>query len=392
MGLWDWSGPQDLDWASAVRSFQTTGDLAATQPRYKHEVVIALDTGIKYQGDQPVIGGWVLATGAPAVLPFSTYPNQYNTGYVFAPGYPGVLSPAVAVSSGNTYNFKDFDGGLGLSSVNNVTFNGCRFRNNGTFNMRMTNSSNIVFNYCSAVPMAALPPVSIWPSAGAGMPVDGIDASQFPPYMLASTLGPLYNMRMDGVTGCGGIVFDHCDIWGGAIGIDFAGTLDCIVRDCWVHDCRNPIAQDDHSNGTSYVDGLGGRSNISILRSTIASLGNTNGIGFQAASTPYSNLILRGNYLSGFGYTLDMGHNVSGNNNMTFEDNVFGTDVRWAFGMCYADFTTQFSEASNVWRRNLLRVRPNTSPKPGILVQWTAADDGKYVWPDGTLHATDFET
>jgi len=62
MGLWDWSGPQDLGWATPERKFDTTAELMLTQPYYKHEVVQALDTGIKYQGDQPIPGGWVLAT------------------------------------------------------------------------------------------------------------------------------------------------------------------------------------------------------------------------------------------------------------------------------------------------------------------------------------------
>ena len=61
MGLRDWSGPQDLSWASAQRSFPTTAAMMLVQPRYKHEVVVALDTNLKYQGDQPVVGGWVLA-------------------------------------------------------------------------------------------------------------------------------------------------------------------------------------------------------------------------------------------------------------------------------------------------------------------------------------------
>lgn len=79
MGLWDWSGPQDLDWASAVRAFPTTGDLVLTQPRYKHEVVIALDTGIKYQGDQPYVGGWVLADGSSAIPLVSVELHQFLT-------------------------------------------------------------------------------------------------------------------------------------------------------------------------------------------------------------------------------------------------------------------------------------------------------------------------
>jgi len=63
MALWDWSGPQMLDWASPQRTFLTTAAMMAVQPYYKHEVVMALDTNIKYQGDQPVVGGWVRATG-----------------------------------------------------------------------------------------------------------------------------------------------------------------------------------------------------------------------------------------------------------------------------------------------------------------------------------------
>lgn len=70
MGLWDWSGPQDLSWASAVRAYPNQAAVLATEPNFKHEVVIALDTGIKYQGDQPVIGGWVYADGTPGpVIP-----------------------------------------------------------------------------------------------------------------------------------------------------------------------------------------------------------------------------------------------------------------------------------------------------------------------------------
>jgi hypothetical protein len=57
---------QNLDWASPSRIFATTVDLFNSQPNYEHEVAIALDTRIKYQGAAPVIGGWRFATGAPA--------------------------------------------------------------------------------------------------------------------------------------------------------------------------------------------------------------------------------------------------------------------------------------------------------------------------------------
>lgn len=61
--LWNWSGPQQLDWASPQRTFPTTTAMMVAQPYYKHEVVMPLDTRIKYQGDQPFVGGWILAAG-----------------------------------------------------------------------------------------------------------------------------------------------------------------------------------------------------------------------------------------------------------------------------------------------------------------------------------------
>jgi hypothetical protein len=60
---------QDLDWASPSRLFATTVDLFNSQPNYEHEVAIALDTRIKYQGVAPVVGGWGYATGAPGPYP-----------------------------------------------------------------------------------------------------------------------------------------------------------------------------------------------------------------------------------------------------------------------------------------------------------------------------------
>ncbi len=60
---------QNLDWTSPSRKFATTVDLFNSQPNYEHEVAITLDTGIKYQGIAPVVGGWAFATGVPIVPP-----------------------------------------------------------------------------------------------------------------------------------------------------------------------------------------------------------------------------------------------------------------------------------------------------------------------------------
>lgn len=58
---------QDLDWTSPSRIFTTTAELFNSQPNYEHEVAIALDTHVKYQGTAPVVGGWSYATGAPVL-------------------------------------------------------------------------------------------------------------------------------------------------------------------------------------------------------------------------------------------------------------------------------------------------------------------------------------
>lgn len=60
---------QNLDWASPSRIFATTVELLDSQPNYEHEVAIALDTRIKYQGVAPVVGGWGYASGVPGPVP-----------------------------------------------------------------------------------------------------------------------------------------------------------------------------------------------------------------------------------------------------------------------------------------------------------------------------------
>lgn len=348
----------------------------------------------------------VYATGTPPVAKLDPIPvfvvsggfsSASSTGYTKAPGYPGSLTPAGAVTSGNTYNYLDFPTGLALTSISNVTFNGCRFQSNslGGANVVLTNCTNIRFNYCTVCPLVSKNAVpthpGVWPSAGAGLPVAGLSEAEFGPYMIPGTNGYQYGIRMAGGTGTGGTVIDHCDIWGFGNAVDFAGALDGVVRDTWIHDAANPVLQNYHTDGIGYLDGLGGRSNILIERCTIATLGNTNAIAFQAAGSGYNNIIVQDCFLSGFGYCVDMCHNVVGNTGLKFERNIFGTDIRWGFGPMYADFTTQFQQVANVWRGNKLKVLPGSTPASASLPLWTPADDGKFVWPDGSYHATDFE-
>jgi hypothetical protein len=325
----------------------------------------------------------------------TAFPGQLGkpVGYAAAPGYPGALTAAGSVTSNNTYSFRDFNG-LTLSNASNVTFFGCRFKSNSVdfANIRLINCRNIKFDFCSVVPSKHAQPThpSVWPSAGAGTSATG--NSGYAPYMIPGNDGYQYGIRMEGSTGCTDIIVTHCDIWGFGNAIDFAGAAGGIlVEDSWIHDAANPDAQGYHTDGPGYLDGGGGRKNIIINRCTIASLGNTNGIAFQAASSRYENITVSNCFLSGFGYCVDMCHNVSGNSGMVFTGNVFGTHVRWHWGPLYANFAGQFGESSNLWRGNKLWVMPGTSKAGSSSFDFTGADDGKFVLPDASLSTADFE-
>jgi hypothetical protein len=349
-----------------------------------------------------------LVAGAAAVWPLAAdaqrsgnrsssggagFPDASNTGFTKAPGFAGSLGVGGAVASGNTYNFLDFNGGLGLTSISNVTFNGCRFQSNsvGFANIRLVSCTNIRFNYCSVVPLVSLASApthpGVWPSAGTGVAVDA--SGGYAPYMINGNNGYQYGIRIEGASG--GTVIDHCDIWGFGNAIDFNDALNCVITNTWIHDAANPDPQGYHTDGPGYLDGGPGRSNITIQHCTIASIGNTNGIALQAASSAYSNITVQNNYLSGFGYLVDMCHNAVGNTNLNFLDNILATDLRWVFGPIYTDFTAQFAGATNRWHNNKFKVLAGTSPAAGSLPLWTPANDGNFVWPDGSLHVTDFE-
>jgi hypothetical protein len=325
------------------------------------------------------------------------FPDSSNTGFANAPGLTVLASGAsVTIASGNTYNFLDFPAGATLTSLSNITFNGCRFQSNAVSfaNVRLTDCSNIIFNYCSMVPLLSLAmrPThpGVWPSAGVAAAVDGVGG--YAPYMINGNNGYQYGVRLDGATGTGGVIINHCDIWGFANAIDLAGALSCTVAECWIHDAANPDAQSYHTDGVGYLDGFGGRSNIVVDHNTIASLGNTNAIAFQAASSGYSNIKVRNNYFSGFGYCVDMCHNVSGNNNLEFSGNILATDLRWAYGPLYADFSGQFNLANptNKWFGNKLKVMPATSPGPNAVFFFSLADNNKFVLPNSTVSAADW--
>lgn len=76
--------------------------------------------------------------------------------------------------------------------------------------------------------------------------------------------------------------------------------------------------------------------------------------------------------------------------NSKFTDNFFATDIPWQFSPLHADYTALFHGGGNLWARNKLRVLAGTVPYPGAIPAWTSGQDGQFMWPDGTLHTTDF--
>jgi hypothetical protein len=79
----------DMSWAAASRIFASTIELLGSQPNYEHEIALALDTGIKYQGIAPIVGGW---------------------GYASDPSQPGLPFAPAPVNDGFTKVLLEFDG------------------------------------------------------------------------------------------------------------------------------------------------------------------------------------------------------------------------------------------------------------------------------------------
>jgi hypothetical protein len=297
--------------------------------------------------------------------------------------------------SGSYIEFVSCDFNSGSSGVNvsgsNITFKGNRFQSNSSANYNVqTSGSNLVFSYNSFVPLASYytaPPGAAWPSAGAGQNttaqspgVNAIDGNDGYQYGLAINSG-------------GPVSADHNDFWGfGNDGPQFMDTSQQItITDNWIHDAANASPQGYHIDGTGYVNGGSGPTNILIQHNTIASIGNTNGIAFQAATSGYSNIQVINNYLSGYGYLVALG--TAGTKQFTsssFVNNVFGTDLQWVWGPIYNDYTTVFGGNGNSWSGNTIHVVAGTTNAGTNSYTFTTGQSGYFMWPDSSLHTTDF--
>jgi hypothetical protein len=347
------------------------------------------------------------SAATPAIAPASfaaangqTWCGAYPGSLTAWPGGTGaqtISSGAHATSgagtSGNPYVFCFYDFNAGTSSttisLSNAIFVGCRFQSNQTTGLATNinpTGANLTFIYDDIVPLVSLhpsPPNAAWPSAGAGQQITNSSAS-YSSYTIPNADG--YQFSFYGRNATGALTVDHSNAWGFAnfSNLPDGTTYQFTFSNNWIHDARNDGgAGGDHTDGPGYLNGPTGAnpSNITISGNTIASIGNTNAIAMQGGTGTVSNLIVTGNYLSGFGDNVFLGGVASGSNSQ-FENNVFGTDLPWEFNPLHGDYSSIYTVANtNLWRNNKLNVLSGTSPVSGSSFNWTAGQNGFYIWP-----------
>lgn len=275
----------------------------------------------------------------------------------------------------------DFDCGTsGLSITgSNITLYGSRVQSNDQEDYAVqVSGSNVYFMYTSVTPLATYyksPPGAAWPSASA---VQNTTSCNSDAYCINGNEGYEYGINI--LQSSGAVWIDHGDIWGFGNSVVFSGTTAPItLTDSWIHDAADASLQGYHTDGPGYLNGSSGPSNILIEGNTIASLGNTNGIAFQAATAGYSGLRVNQNYMSGFGYTVAFCAPGSTEcKYSTFEGNTYGTDVEPVWGPLYNSVAIA---SSTVWACNRINVASGTAWTDGNGWKPSSSQNGEFLVP-----------
>jgi len=174
-------------------------------------------------------------------------------------------------------------------------------------------------------------------------------------------------------------------MWGfGNAIVFYATTAQMNVTNNWIHDAVNASPLGYHTDGPGYINGGAGPSNVLIQGNTIASLGNTQGIALQGATSGYSNIQVTGNYLSGFGYTAELANGSTSLTNSAFTNNVYGTDIEPVWGPLYG-----LNAGSNTtWACNKIAIASGTSWTDGGGWTPTSAINGEYWIPTSAIAST----
>lgn len=306
------------------------------------------------------------------------WPDASNTGYLHAPGYAGALIEGpTTIMAGDTYSNMSFNTcyvGLPNASVDNVTFVGCLFWGvKPGLPLVQCSGNNITFEYCSFMPTKGGPPT-------------------YEAYEQSYQYAVLYDGGEPGTTP-GQLTMNRCDVWGFGNGLQIDGSTRRAphsITNCWFHHAADTDAAPGGSTGRYHEDAIlctvgGADETYLVIRgNTLASKGSTNAIALQRdGASYYRHITASGNYLSGFGYTVQIGGNGSGNDHITFTKNVWSTEIRAQFGPLYG-----WGGVDNTWRGNRWQVFPDDPANPAHLDR---AANGKYWWPtDNERHAADY--
>jgi hypothetical protein len=341
----------------------------------------------------------------------ATMPNQFNCGHlVYITMFGG------SMSAGDPSTFTDnavikqkyFDITVKIDlTADNLTFVGCHFASNVVEDaaVRATAGKSTRFEYCTFSPRLVdfTPPTTwVWPSHPTTSPVARPQGTTFAILTAA---------------GAGRLWINRCNVYGYSNGICYRSRnfgADFRLTNSWIHDARanefevDGVTPKDHTDGVGYFEGaIETQASILIEGNTVASLGNTQGIsnqhfGIRDVPPPsrYDRVIIRRNYMSGYGYQLCPCSCYPGSTNIEVTDNIFGTDVPSENGLVYSDLNIGAplynidvftNHNNNKWRRNRFCFAPGTSRGSAwVSLVWTSADHEKFVLPDGSLSATDW--
>ncbi|MEV0147077.1 MULTISPECIES: hypothetical protein [unclassified Nonomuraea] len=319
------------------------------------------------------------------------WPDFSNTGYANTPAnagglglgaYPGKLTDYTSGMSADkplTLRFPDnsvisYKRFLSLKVLiygDNLTFVGCLFEGtNPNDNLvQIYSDNNIKFLYSTFKPSSyAMPPGNDGTvSSSHTKPGTPFDKS----WQLATTMKEAV------------AVMDHNDIWGNAGMIMVTGFPG--RPSTWTNNYIHDMA--DTSHDVYHHDGIGPQSEgnggpMIVDHNTLASVGNTNALALQGDGV-YDHISFTNNYVSGWGYAVSIG--VKNNaTNITVTDNVFSTELEQLYGFLYGNIWGGSTRGST-WRRNLIQARTGDDN-----TAYSTADNGKYLWPSGAAHATDY--
>lgn len=347
---------------------------------------------------------------AAAQAPSVSTPTGATFGHLADPSWPGSFTGGTNTSgftatSGNTYSYWDFQGGVdvGTTSVHasNVTFRGCRFQFSANVSNQGNNSaaqcllfgSNVTFQYCTFQPSTANYPAELTGEEVSGNTATYVEYGKGYQYAIVGDGG--FNTTITD------LLIDGCDFWGFGNALQLAGstvTHPHIVQNSWFHHGADPFVVNQTANqfhNDCWLVNDGGYHGAQCLNNVMEIWGNTNVLAWQGAGA-YNDAVITGNRFSGDQETISL--SASGTSvRVTFTDNVFSTRIGRAVGSGkpLRSWAVSDSGTGSLWRRNtwLVDAGASTGNYPGA--DWgNPSWNGQYWWPSdtdsGSGHASDY--